>query len=240
MSTILPSDIFLVNKDGISSKVLSGNLLAIDFCILLVNRNGTSYRCPNTQLANKLLDSDILLINRDGLSHKVLGRDVKGILNTQLTGLNWIIPSSNTQLWRNSGPLSEAVMIDEDPSTGVALEGIGSGGPQLRVAGFTTMSQKYMVAKIIYDPHNNDFAGAGWAGDRYSINEIRFITEANDTGITQYTMSVTQKENTATQEITIPEEFNAIQANGVRNIYFINSASNYLAVGGLRIYFRAI
>lgn len=237
MSTILPSDIFLANKDTLSHRVLSGNLMDIDESILLVNRDGVSYKCPNTQLPDKLRDSDIMLINRGGTSYKVTGADVKSILTPLITNLDWSIPADSTQLYPQSMPLSESILIDKDPTTAIALEAISGDGPRLNVS-FTSLPEKYTIKKIIYDPHDRDIAGGGWGNSVYSIDEIIFTCEPNG-GTNQYRRAITQKDFDETKEIVLPESFDAIQVNGIKSITFKNtnaSSLGFMAVGGLRIY----
>ena len=53
-----------------------------DTDLVLVSRSGTHYKCPASDLSNKLRDGDYLLVSRSGTHYKVSGADVNNIRDT--------------------------------------------------------------------------------------------------------------------------------------------------------------
>ena len=103
--TIQNDDILLVNN-GVSNKVRSDNL-AEQSGILLVNRDGQSYKLSIANFSSKVMDDDLFLVNRGGQSYRVRGEEVKRLFNlapagatSQITATEY--DSRGISLWNQS------------------------------------------------------------------------------------------------------------------------------------------
>ena len=81
MSTINNTDLFLVERSGVSYKVAASDLSTKlgNTDLMLVERSGTSYKVSGADRATDCQNTDLFLIERSGVSYKVAYSDVSGL-----------------------------------------------------------------------------------------------------------------------------------------------------------------